>query len=378
MKKKSIISAVIVAVIGFGFYQKIFIPKHTFKTISLKKGDMVIKVNGIGNIEAKDTYKIGSIYGGKVLNFSVNEGSFIEKGNLIATIDSVDLKDKIDELKATVKKLNSDIASLKIDKQSAISTYNYQDEIFNKNKKLYKKRAISQLDFQKYTTNTEVAKLKVDSVSLKISSLISQKDQLKASLNGLKERLKRYSIISPVSGYITKKMVSNYSIIMPNQTLLEVVNSKDVWVATHIDTRISGEIKVGYKAIIHLRSSDTKYQGIVVNIKPYNNNITYEREIDIAFENLPIPFYMQEQAIVDIKIKKLKDIIKVPNKALSIYEKKEGVWILQGKKVEFKPIDILARGDKLVSTKDLTISDIVVIPNPKKKPLNNGMKIYLK
>ena len=376
--KKMLIYLVVIAGLGFGFYQKIFIPKHTFKTISLKKGDMNIKVNGVGNIDARDIYKIGSIYGGKILNFNIKEGSFIKKGTIIATIDSVDLKDKIDELKATIKKLNSDIKSLQIDQQSAISTANYQEQIYKKNQQLYKKRAISQLDFQKYTTNNDVAKLKVKSIDSKIISLNSQKEQLEANLNGLKERLKRYTIIAPIDGYITKKFVTNYSIIMPNQTLLEIVDPKDVWVATHIDTRVSGEVKIGSKAIIQLRSSDKKYKAKVVNIKPYNNNITYEREIDVAFDNLPIPFYMQEQATVNIKIKKLKDIIKVPNKVLSIYEKKEGVWVLDDKKVKFKHINILARGDRAVATKDLTGSETIVVPNPKNKPLANGMQIFTK
>jgi RND family efflux transporter MFP subunit len=378
MKKKSIITIAIIAILGFGFYKKVYIPKHTFITTTSQKGDMSVTVNGVGNIDARDIYKIGSVYGGKVLGFDITEGSFVRKGTLLATIDSVDLKDKINELKATIKKLNSDIKSLQIDKKSAISTAKYQEEIFKKNQQLYKKRAISQLDFQKYTTNNEVAKLKVESINSKVYSLISQKEQLKANQNGLNERLKRYSIVAPVSGYITKKIVSNFQIIMSNQTLLEIIDPKDVWVATHIDTRMSNAIKIGSKTIIKLRSSDKKYEATVVNIKPYNNNITYEREIDVAFDNLPIPFYMQEQAIVDININSLKNITKVPNKALSFYDKKEGVWLLKGQKVEFKPINIIARGENTIATKDISSSDRLVIEDPKKKPLSNGMTIYLK
>jgi RND family efflux transporter MFP subunit len=364
--------------LGFGFYQKVFIPKHTFKTINPKSGDMSVKVNGVGNVDSRYIYKIGSIYGGKVLSFELKEGTFIKKGTAIATIDSIDLKDKIDELKASIIKLNQDIVSLQIDKKSSISTYDYQDVIFEKNKKLYQKRAISQLDFQKYKTNMEVAKLKIENLDSKIASLYAQEKQIKSAINGLKERLTRYSIIAPISGYVIKKIVSNYQIIMPNQTLLELVNTKDVWVSTHIDTRISGEVKVGAKAIIKLRSSDKKYKATVANIKSYNNNITYEREVDVVFDNLPIPFYMEEQAIVDIDIKKLINIIKVPNKALSIYKKQQGVWLVKDNKVNFKSINILATSDKFIATKDLKTNDTIVIPNVKKKALSDGMKIYTK
>ncbi len=373
--KKYIVGAVVAGVIGFGVYSKVYVPKHTFKTVNSIQDNMSIKINGIGEVSSKESYKIGSIYGGKVLKFTINEGEFINKGDLIALIDSVDLKDKIAELDATIKKIQSDINSLKIDTKSAIASYEYQNEILKKNKKLYKKGAISGLDFKKYQTNETTSKLKIKSLDAKINSLNSQKMQLKASLNGLKEKLSRYIITSPISGYVVKKYISNYAIINPNQTILEIIDPKDVWIATHIDTRISGDVKVGDTATITLRSSSKKYRGKVVNIKPINNNVTYEREVDVAFDNLPIPFYIQEQASIEIDIKTLNNIIKVPSKALTIYKQKEGVWIVLDGKVTFKPLKILAYGDDSIATKDISSSDKLVIPDAKKKSLTDGMKI---
>ena len=374
--KKYIISAIVVSLAGFAIYNKIYIPKHTYNTTNITQGDMAIKVNGVGEVSSKEVYKIGSIYGGKVTNFTVQEGEKIEKGSLIATVDSVDLKDKIKELKATIDKLKNDTISLNIDKKSAEESYSYQKDILKKNQNLYKKGAISELDFKKFQTNATTSKLKAQSIKAKIDSLSSQKTQLEASLSGLKERLSRYTIKAPISGYITKKYTANFAIINPNQTLIDIVDSKDVWVATHIDTRVSGDIKLGDKATITLRSSSKKYSGTVVNIKPINNNITYEREIDVTFDNLPIPFYLQEQAIVDIDIKVLKDITKIPSKALTIYKEKQGVWVVKNHIVTFKPLNILAYGDKNVATKTITKDEKLVIPNPKKKSLTDGMKIY--
>lgn len=373
--KKYIIGALIITAIGVVSYNKVYVPKHTFQTIKAQKDNMSVKVNGIGEVSSKEYYKIGSIYGGKVLDLTINEGEFIKKDTLIANIDSVDLKNKIDELSANIKKVKSDIYSLEIDKKSAIASYNYQNEILKRNKKLYNKGAISGLDYTKYKTNATTAQLKIKSIEAKINSLNSQKLQLIASLDGLKERLKRYTIVSPISGYVVKKYLSNYAIINPNQTILEIVDPKDVWISTHIDTRISGDIAIGNSASIKLRSTSKIYTGKVVNIKPINNNVTYEREVNVAFDNLPIPFYLQEQANVTIDTKDLKDIIKVPVKALTIYNQKEGVWIVKDSKVKFKAIKILAYSKNSVATKDISTEDKLVIPDPKKKSLTNGMKI---
>ena len=374
--KKYLIFTVIILILGFGFYKKIYIPKHTFKTIQASVGNMSVKVNGIGNVGAKDIYKVASIYGGKVLSFEINEGDFIKKGTLIAKIDSIDLSDKIDELDANIKKLQNDIKALELDKQSSIISYKYQEDIYTKNQQLFKKGAISELDFKKYKTNMNISKLKVSSLSAKIKSIYSQITQIKASLNGLKQKLIRYTIFAPVDGYITKKLISNFAIINPNQTLVEIVNPKDVWIKTHIDTRISGDVKLGNIAIIELRSSNIKFHGKVTNIKPINNSVTNEREINVSFDNLPIPFYLEEQAVVNIKIKELKNILKIPLSALAIYKEKNGVWIVKNGIVNFKTLSILAYDNKGAATKDITENDILLIPDLKKKTLLNGMKIY--
>jgi len=376
MMKKYLVIAAIAGVVGFTAYNKVYIPKHTFQTTTLSKGDMSVKINGIGNVGAKEIYNIGSLYGGKVDSFNLNEGDFIKKGTLISQIDSIDLKDKIAELDATINKIKSDIKSSQINKQSAVVQYKYQKVIYNKNRQLFKRGSISELDFQKYKTNNDVAKLNVDSFNAKISSLNSQLNQIKSSKSGLEKRLSQYTIIAPIDGYITKKYISNFQIIMPNQNLLQIVNTKDVWVKTFIDTRISGEIKIGDSASIKLRSSNKVYEGKVVNIKPINNSVTNEREVDVSFNNLPIPFYLEEQASVSIDTKQLKDIIKIPLKYITIYKEKNGVWVQKGSTVNFKEIKALAYSDKFVATKDVSINDKLVLEDPNKKALKNGMKIY--
>ena len=374
--KKSAIFIVVILIVAFGFYKKVYIPKHTFKTTMPVIGDIKVEVNGIGNVGAKNIYKIGSVYSGKLRDFNISNGQFLKKGELIGVVDSVDLSDKIDEQKALNQKLQKDIESLKVDKQSAKVNYELQLDIFNKNIKLLKNKTISHLDFKKSLATKESARLKVESISAHINSLQKQIKQIEAGINGLEKRLALYTIKAPISGYVTKKMVSNYQIVMPNQTLLEIVNPKDVWVATHIDTRVSGKVKLGDSATIKLQSSSKKYSGKVVEINPINNPITYEREIDVAFNNLPIPFYLEEQAKVSIFITSYKDAIKIDLKALSINDGKDGVWVLNGDRVQFKRVKILAYEDKMVAVDGISKDSKIVLPDPKKKSLSNGMKIY--
>ena len=58
---------IILAVIGIGgflFYNKIYIPKTTYKTISPKVGNLDVQVFGIGYVGAKTIYAINAQSGG--------------------------------------------------------------------------------------------------------------------------------------------------------------------------------------------------------------------------------------------------------------------------------------------------------------------------
>jgi len=375
--KKLLLIIPLLLLITLLLYQKVFIPKHTFKTLTLQRGDMKRTIHGIGYMGAKDHYKIGSIYGGVVQDFNLNEGDFITKGTPIATIDSVDLEDKITELNTTLAKLQTDRASLQIDKESARIAADYQALLFHKNTLLYQKKAISTLSFENFKTNSLIASLKVKSLAFKLTSLQHQEEQLQASLSGLTKRLARYRILSPIDGYITKKFISNHQTILPNQTLLEVVNPKDVWLEASIDTRISGAIKIGDRATIQLRSTPTPYQGYVSHIKPINNRVTNEREVTLSFKTLPTPFYLEEQATLTIEVQTLSDIVKIPNHLLVAYNRQQGVWIYQEGHVHFKPLRELTHGEAFSATTLLQGGERVVIPDSTKKTLVEGLAIYL-
>jgi len=367
------IGFVVVIIFGVVFYNKVFVPKHTFKIVTPKKSDMIIKVNGVGNVESENSYKVSAIYGGKITDFNIKIGQFINKGELVAQIDSIDLKDKIDEIKKNIDVIEANIKSLEIDKKSAYKDYLYQEEVLKKNRRLYHKKAISELEYKKYLTNRDISKLKVNSLAKKIISSKNQIMQLEATIKGLEERLKRYTIKAPVSGYVIKKYVSNYDVVGNYQPLIEIVNPKDIWIDTFIDTRLSSKVKIGQKTFIILRSG-LKKEGYVYKINPVNNMVTNEREIFIKFKQTPIPFYINEQANINIKINKLTDIVTIPASAVVFYKQKQGVWIVKKHKAHFKPIEIIAHANKKVA---VNLSNVeIIMPNPKKKPLSEGMKIY--
>ena len=62
---KYLIVVVVITLLGTLFYNKVYIPKTTFETVSPTVGDLSVSISGIGNVGAKNIYSITAQTGGK-------------------------------------------------------------------------------------------------------------------------------------------------------------------------------------------------------------------------------------------------------------------------------------------------------------------------
>ena len=375
-KKKIYILVTILIIFIAIIYKKNFIDKYTYKTVAVKVGNMNSNVYGIGNISAKNTYKVGSIFSGEIEGFTLQEGDLVKKGDVVATIDSVDLIFKIKESQANILASNSDLNALIIDKKRALDEFNYKELLFKKFETLYAKKAVSEVAYVKYSNDLDIAKSKVDKLVAQINSTKGHIDQLIATKEGLQAKLGKYTIVSNTDGVVINKLVDNHNIISKGQVLVEIVNPNDIWIDSYVDTRVSGGVEIGDKVTIGLDSTNKIYNGHVVNINPYNNKITNERNIRVRFDTLPKPYYLEEQAYVNINIGSFYNIAMIPVNSVIKHAGKSSVWIISNNKASLKQINILARNNKFIATNDLSINDRVITSTENKAKLVSGMSVY--
>jgi len=374
---KYIIAVIILLILGKVIYNKVFIPKHTFKVYEVKKGALNITRFGIGNVDAEDIYAIGSQTGGKLTAVYKDIGDFVKKGDLLVTVDPVDLKDKYEEAKASLKKAQLDKSALEKDKEGLKAKLELSLKTYKRYKSLLKKGFVSQSEFDKAQSDYQNTKSQLDSTKQKLLSYDALLKQLLENIKGLQKELDTYKIVSPIDGKIIYKDAQKGETILPAKAIFKIVDPKTLWVKTYIDERLSGDVKVGDKASITLRSHANKvFKGIVKKINPTSDPVTEEREIDVAFLEIPTPFYINEQAEVTIEAKTLQDAYKVPLYCKAVYKKQTGFWTLKSDKAHFIKADIVGQNDKFFAIKNLDDKTVVIIPDNTKKALSEGMKIY--
>ena len=379
MKKlmKYLLIALLVGGSGTLFYKKVYIPKTTYETLTSTKGDLSVEIYGIGNVGAKNIYSITAQTGGKILSILTDEGKWVKKGDLLITIDSIDIPILWEEAKITVEKANSEYIATQKEMESLVAQKHLAQIMYERYAKLKKQSFASKAEYDKAKADLGIVDAQIAASKAHIASSKMEVIRAKKAVEALSAKLSRYKVYAPVDGYVITRNAEVAQSVLPSQNILQIVDPKSVWIKTYIDEKISGSVKVGQKATIKLRSQHEKrFTGTVKRIVAQSDAVTQEREVNVAFDKLPIPFYMNEQAQVSIASLTYKDVVKVPVNALSYYKEKTGVWVEKERKAHFIPLKIIARGHKEVVVNGIDDDTTILIESSNNKPLKEGLSVH--
>jgi RND family efflux transporter MFP subunit len=378
--KKSLKYIVILAVIlvaGAIFYNKVYIPKSTYERVTPTQGDLDLTIFGIGNVGAKEIYAVNSLTATKIKAINSDEGKWVKKGDLLVVMDAVDLPQLIEEAKIAVQKAQMEVTASIKDLDALYAQKHLASITYKRYEKLKAQSFASEAEYDKAKADLDAINAQIAATKAHIDSAKHEVIRAQKSVDALTTKLSRYKIYAPVDGYVIAKNADIGESVVPTQPILKIVNAKDVWIRTYIDERISGNIKVGQKAQITLRSqAGKKFNGYVKRIVAQSDPITQEREVDVAFEKLPLPFYINEQAEVLIATKTLKNVTKVPLNVIVHKDGKSGVWVDKESKAHFKNVKILGEDEKMAAVADLSPNAVLILPAKNKKPLFEGSKVH--
>ncbi len=360
------------------FYNKVYVVKSTFETTQPTVGDLHVTIRGIGNVDAKNIYTITAQSGGKIQNIYFDEGMWVKKGDLLLSIDPVELPMLLDEAKHALQKAAHEIDAAKSSLESLLAQKTLLQTTYERYKTLIEQKFATQAEYDKAKSDLQNIDAQISASKAQIASASSEEMRLKKSIEAINEKIKRLNIHSPTDGYIVTKEAEAAQYVSPSTPIFKIVDPKTLWVRTNIDERVADKIKLGQKATIKLRSRpESELSGTVERIVAMSNLVTLEREIAIGFDTVQTEFYINEQAEVKIEVEKYENTLKVPSRLVVTKEDKKGVWIAYNGTARFQNISVIEQNDEETGVSwGINENSELLLYNGGNKPLSNGMKIY--
>ena len=122
--------------------------KKKYITIDITRGNITQTVTASGEIQPVNTVNVGSQVSGTIEDIFVDYNSHVSKGDVLLTIEPSVLKSSVDEAKASLESMKSELK--------------YSESEYERNKMLYQDGFISRAEMEKSQTVYEQAKQAVN------------------------------------------------------------------------------------------------------------------------------------------------------------------------------------------------------------------------
>ena len=263
MKKllKLIVPVAVVAVIAAGawFGYRMFgktEARYVFRTEQLSRRDLVRTISASGTVEPEELVNVGAQVTGKIMAFgkdadgnTIDYGSRIKAGALLAQIDDVLYSAELRECKAKKLQAEAEIAAAKASIKQCEAKLNLAKLNWERAQKLWGTKAVSQSNYDDAEAAFITAKADLIAAQAKLEQTNAQLAIAEAALVKAQRNMDYCAITSPVDGIIIDRRVSIGQTVVSNMSVSSIfliakdLKKMQVWVS--VNEADIGSIKPG-------------------------------------------------------------------------------------------------------------------------------------
>ena len=392
-KKKLIIGAVgvviVVALVGLNASRSDGATAVRLETVAYRS--LVATVTASGQIEPTRKVDISADITGRIIELPVEEGDWVERGDLLVRIDP-------SQYEAGVARARAGLSSAQA---SALQANANRDQA---RRELDRAQTLRQTD----STLVSQAQLEQAQTNYEVSAAIAtsaehQVEQARAAMQEAQEQLAKTILRSPMTGQVTRLAVEEGEVAVPGTfsretgLLLTVSDLSVIQVDVRVDETDVVRLHMGDSTDVEIDAyPDTVFTGRVTRIAQSAVRVAaaggtgdqaVDYDVEITLDNPPPDIRPDLSATAKIVTATRDSALSVPIIALTVREHKpistetapadtttaevEGVFVVVGGVAEFRPVDVgiageehfevlagLAQGDTIVAGPYQTIRDL--------------------
>jgi len=242
-------------------------PSVDVKLEKVGRRDLVSQVTASGKIEPAQSVDILSDIMGRILYLPVKEGDFVTKGQVLVKLDTATYEAAVDQAQAAVASARANVAQAQANLDQARSTFGRDSVVRATNAALLSVEA-----YEQARTARAVAAANLDASQRAV-------DQAVASLRNAQDQLSKTTIISPLTGQVTRLAVKLGEVAVPGTfsretgLLMTVSDMSVIEARVDVDETDVVRVKMGDSASVSIDAfPDTTFAGHVTKIGNSSTN----------------------------------------------------------------------------------------------------------
>lgn len=195
-----------------------------YKTVGIETGivedrnlNKIIKANGYTTVPPQNSAEVSTLIGGTVKDIFVLEGTYVNKGKVLATIQ------------------NLEVIGMQEDYQSAVANVEYLQLEYNRQKTLSDENVNPRKTFQEVKAKLAAERARAQAAKNKL-------DALHVNTKGTTSVV---PIVSPINGYVGKINIAKGAFANTGVSLFEVVDNSQMHLDLNVYEKDLGSISIG-------------------------------------------------------------------------------------------------------------------------------------
>lgn len=375
---------------------------HTVELTPVTIMEIPYTISAVGSLLPKEKVTVSSEINGTIKTIYVDEGHQLEKAQIILKIDDENMKLRLEEAKSALKQAKAVYQKLKawirdekirqLDAQvrQAKIEHDRLEKEYKRYEFLYETKVIDKSYFDKVAAQYEIAKERVlaaqeglreaqtGPTQEEIKVGLARIERARASVKVAQKALKDTTIVSPIEGVVSKRMVSKGEYVRAGTPLVEVIQVDPLKLAFSIPERFAGEVGIGKKCVATVKAfSEERFEGNIYfvspNADPSTRNFLLKAWIPNKGGRLKPGFFADVELVTRIK----KGAKVLPEEAITLIEGKPFIFIFREGKVFKEAVQVGKRfeGKVEVISSRLSGNDQVVVAG--QEGLDNGMAVKI-
>ena len=304
--------------------------------------DIEETVSANGKVQPEVELKISADVSGEIVDLFVKEGDLVKKGALLCRINPEIYASNLDRTSATVNGAKANLENTRSRLVQSQSQLAKAESDYNRSKKLFDEKVISASDFESVKSSWEVAKAEVEASKQSIASSNFNVRSAEASLKESVENLNKTNIYAAVNGTVSslskekgERVVGTN--MMEGTEIMRLANLNEMEVSVDVSENDIVRVSVNDTAMIDIDSYiGRKFMGVVTEVANSANvssasitdqvtNFTVKiRILRDSYKDMLegksasfSPFRPGMSASVDIRTKRVRDVIALPIQAVT-------------------------------------------------------------
>jgi len=206
---------------------------------------------GNGRIEATE-YDIATKYAGRVLSVSAQEGDMVNAGQVLASMDTVDLQAQLREAEAGLREARESreyAAAIVLQRESELT---FAEAELNRSLKLIDKGHVSQETVDQQRTALRSAQAALKAANIQVVQAEAGIEAAEARVERLQGNIADSQLATPISGRVLYRLAEPGEVLAAGGKVLSVLDLTDVYMTIFLPTAEAGSLVVGSEARIIL------------------------------------------------------------------------------------------------------------------------------